>query len=296
MPRPLRLPSRPRPLPRGSGAAGIPSIGGVRPSAAGAASVPLRAPVPATPAEGWTPSSLKKVGQSDKIADEIVRRRRGRRGRRRERGGRHLGPEHDLRLPGEGERRPPVHADLPRDPEPFPERRSDRPRRGREEGPGRHQPRGGPDGLLRPPAEGGRVRRRRPAPSRTTWWSCGSGTARPSSRPAPGVQRAVPGEDLRDEMGREGAVGRGSASREHRDPPRLGRRGVQPLRRGRPRRRGGGCTWTWRRNSGSSTPTGKASTSRRTISGRRRTRFEYGDVQSAGRTVPRCFPSARRRG
>jgi hypothetical protein len=28
-------------------------------------------PVPATPAEGWTPSSIKKVGQSDKIADEI---------------------------------------------------------------------------------------------------------------------------------------------------------------------------------------------------------------------------------
>ena len=48
--------------------AGIPSIGGA-PVAVAPASPP--APVPATPAEGWTPSSLKKVSQSDKIADEI---------------------------------------------------------------------------------------------------------------------------------------------------------------------------------------------------------------------------------
>lgn len=47
---------------------GIPSIGG--PSIA-AAATPPPAPVPVTPAEGWIPSSLKKVGQSDKIADEI---------------------------------------------------------------------------------------------------------------------------------------------------------------------------------------------------------------------------------
>ena len=48
---------------------GIPSIGG------GSAAVPPSSPpppLPATPAEGWTPSSIKKVGQSDKIADEIV--------------------------------------------------------------------------------------------------------------------------------------------------------------------------------------------------------------------------------
>ena len=44
---------------------GIPAIGG--PSVA-AALTPPPASVPATFAEGWTPSSLKKVGQSDKIA------------------------------------------------------------------------------------------------------------------------------------------------------------------------------------------------------------------------------------
>ena len=48
--------------------AGIPSIGG---APAVAAQAPPPAPVPATLDEGWTPSSIKKVGQSDKIADEI---------------------------------------------------------------------------------------------------------------------------------------------------------------------------------------------------------------------------------
>ena len=48
---------------------GIPAIGG--PSVARALTPPS-ASVPATLAEGWTPSSMKKVGQSDKIADEIV--------------------------------------------------------------------------------------------------------------------------------------------------------------------------------------------------------------------------------
>ncbi len=53
--------------------AGIPSIGGAAVSAAGTspAIAPQAAPPPSTPAEGWTPSSLKKVGQSDKIADEL---------------------------------------------------------------------------------------------------------------------------------------------------------------------------------------------------------------------------------
>ena len=63
-----------------------------------------------------------------------------------------------------------------------------------------------------------------------------------------------------------------------------------------PRRTWGGCTWTWRRNSGSLTPTGKASISRRTISGRRRTCSSTGNVQPAGRTVPDAFPSAPPRG
>jgi hypothetical protein len=44
---------------------GIPAIGG--PSAAASPT-----PVPAASGEGWTPSSIKKVGQSDKIPDEIV--------------------------------------------------------------------------------------------------------------------------------------------------------------------------------------------------------------------------------
>ena len=47
---------------------GIPSIGG--PSVA-ASPTPPPVSVPATPGEGWTPSSIKKVGQSDKISDEI---------------------------------------------------------------------------------------------------------------------------------------------------------------------------------------------------------------------------------
>ncbi len=53
--------------------AGIPSIGGPTVSAAGTStSVAAQpSPTPATPDEGWTPSSIKKVGQSDKIADEI---------------------------------------------------------------------------------------------------------------------------------------------------------------------------------------------------------------------------------
>ncbi|MDD5761967.1 MAG: VCBS repeat-containing protein, partial [bacterium] len=46
----------------------IPSIGGATVAAA-QASPP--APVPATPDEGWTPSSIKKTSQSDKIVDEI---------------------------------------------------------------------------------------------------------------------------------------------------------------------------------------------------------------------------------
>ncbi|MBP2679264.1 MAG: integrin-like repeat protein, partial [Deltaproteobacteria bacterium] len=48
--------------------AAVPLTGGAT-SPAAQASPP--APVPATPAEGWTPSSIKKIGQSDKIADEI---------------------------------------------------------------------------------------------------------------------------------------------------------------------------------------------------------------------------------
>jgi hypothetical protein len=53
--------------------AGIPAIGGAAVAAASptASVVTAPSPVPATPAEGWTPSSIKKVGQSDKIADEI---------------------------------------------------------------------------------------------------------------------------------------------------------------------------------------------------------------------------------
>ena len=50
----------------------IPSIGGgpAVPAPAPAAIAPP-APAPSTPDEGWTPSSLKKVGQSDKIPDEL---------------------------------------------------------------------------------------------------------------------------------------------------------------------------------------------------------------------------------
>jgi len=53
--------------------AGIPPIGGAAVSAAQASPsvAPQAAPPPTAPAEGWIPSSLKKVGQSDKIADEL---------------------------------------------------------------------------------------------------------------------------------------------------------------------------------------------------------------------------------
>jgi len=52
---------------------GIPSIGGapVAATQVPASVPPPAAPAPSTPAEGWAPSSLKKVGQSDKIADEL---------------------------------------------------------------------------------------------------------------------------------------------------------------------------------------------------------------------------------
>ncbi|MGE5284323.1 MAG: hypothetical protein ACM3OG_05070 [Actinomycetota bacterium] len=52
--------------------AGIPSIGGApAASAPFMAPPPPPAPVPTTPAQGWTPTSLVKVGQSDKIPDEL---------------------------------------------------------------------------------------------------------------------------------------------------------------------------------------------------------------------------------
>ena len=47
---------------------GIPAAGG--PSVA-VPPVPAPAPVSAAPADGWAPSSLKKIGQSDKLPDEI---------------------------------------------------------------------------------------------------------------------------------------------------------------------------------------------------------------------------------
>ena len=51
----------------------IPPIAGTPVSGAGTppAFAPPAAPPASTPAEGWTPSSLKKAGQSDKIADEL---------------------------------------------------------------------------------------------------------------------------------------------------------------------------------------------------------------------------------
>ena len=51
----------------------VPSLGGapVAPAPAYMAAPAPPAPVATTPAEGWTPSSLKKVGQSDKITDEL---------------------------------------------------------------------------------------------------------------------------------------------------------------------------------------------------------------------------------
>lgn len=53
--------------------AAFPTASGIQALGAPSAAVPISppAPVPATIDEGWTPSSVKKVGQSDKIADEI---------------------------------------------------------------------------------------------------------------------------------------------------------------------------------------------------------------------------------
>lgn len=67
---PAPVAASPAPAPA---SAGIPSIGGAAVSAAGTSPsiAPQAAPPPSTPAEGWTPSSLKKVGQSDKIVDEL---------------------------------------------------------------------------------------------------------------------------------------------------------------------------------------------------------------------------------
>ena len=61
-PAPLAPSPAPAMLPAPSG---IPSIGGAPVVTAPTAALPV------PPAEGWLPSSLKKVGQSDKIADEI---------------------------------------------------------------------------------------------------------------------------------------------------------------------------------------------------------------------------------
>jgi len=47
---------------------GVPAVGGPPVAVAPA---PTPASVPDTPAEGWIPSSLEKVGQSDKVADEL---------------------------------------------------------------------------------------------------------------------------------------------------------------------------------------------------------------------------------
>jgi len=49
----------------------VPPAGGAPGTYAPAPAAPPPAPVPASPAEGWAPSSLKKAGQSDKIADEL---------------------------------------------------------------------------------------------------------------------------------------------------------------------------------------------------------------------------------
>jgi hypothetical protein len=65
IPAPVAASSAPATIPAPPG---IPSIGGA-PVASAQASPPVS--VPATPDEGWTPSSMKKVGESDKIADEI---------------------------------------------------------------------------------------------------------------------------------------------------------------------------------------------------------------------------------
>ncbi len=49
----------------------IPSIGGAPAATAPASASIAPTPSPSTPAEGWIPSSMKKIGQSDKIADEL---------------------------------------------------------------------------------------------------------------------------------------------------------------------------------------------------------------------------------
>ncbi len=52
-------------------ASGVPVAGVPAASVSPGTSAPRPAPVPAALSEGWTPSSLKKLGQSDKISDEL---------------------------------------------------------------------------------------------------------------------------------------------------------------------------------------------------------------------------------
>ena len=59
------------PLPGAAAVVALPAAAATSQAPAPAPSAPPPAPAPLSTPEGWTPSALKKVGQSDKIADEI---------------------------------------------------------------------------------------------------------------------------------------------------------------------------------------------------------------------------------
>jgi len=69
---PAHAAAAPPPVPAPASAGAPPIAGAAVPAAVPPpAAAPQVAPIPTTPAEGWTPSSLKKVGQSDTIVDEL---------------------------------------------------------------------------------------------------------------------------------------------------------------------------------------------------------------------------------
>ena len=210
--------------------AGIPAIGGAVVAASPTASVVTApSPLPATPAEGWTPSSIKKVGQSDKIADEIYGVVAG-----------------DVDADGNGEvvtwGRNTIYVYRVKGDEILPYTRISRSIQNHFlnveaidlDGDGKKD-------LVVTNLEGDRLTSfvllrkgdgfvETPGTTRhhlvvLREWNGKTivGGA------APGDQRAVPGKDPRDEMGREIAVGGGTSPARHGDPPRFGRRGVQPL-------------------------------------------------------------------
>ncbi len=114
-------------------------------------------------------------------------------------------------------------------------------------------------------------------------------------RPAPGFQRAVPGEDPRHEVEREDACGRGSVAPRRFDPSPVQRRGLQPFS-GPPRKRVAVAVRGRGRTPAGPRPQGeeRVPVQGKVRRGGGRVRVRGGDT--AGRTAGDVSPPARSRG